>query len=192
MLNYKLLEAKKNFLTYINRKINHLQIKHKLFSQCGIIHFRILYKSDTNTKKIYRLDLATRSSSSFFLMAYEFEDPCKRNTVNHLLYENAPCTALCPKPLLRLSRSETHVSVARLLDLVLKRTPLAVVSPEGIRKDNKRPGFENKCLTLAALMSSSAKHSAIVLMFLNAASRAPVHSNQIAYKQRSHKINRGL
>jgi len=29
-------------------------------------------------------------------------------------------------------------------------------------------------ITLAALMSSSARHSAILLMFLNAASRAPV------------------
>merc|ERR1719391_1626183 len=58
---------------------------------------------------IYRLDLATRSSSSFFLMAYEFDDP------------------------------------------------------------------------FAALMSSSARHSAIVLMFLKAASRAPVQSNQMAW-----------
>lgn len=55
-----------------------------------------------------RLDLATRSSSSFFLIAYELEEP------------------------------------------------------------------------LAALMSSSARHSAMVLMFLKAASRAPVHSSQIA------------
>jgi hypothetical protein len=37
-----------------------------------------------------------------------------------------------------------------------------------------------KAPTLAAFMSSSATHSAIVLMFLKAASRAPVHSNQIA------------
>lgn len=35
-------------------------------------------------------------------------------------------------------------------------------------------------LTLAALMSSSARHSAIVLMFRKAASRAPVHSSQMA------------
>lgn len=35
-------------------------------------------------------------------------------------------------------------------------------------------------ITLAALISSSAKHSAIVLMFLKAASRAPVQSNQMA------------
>ena len=36
-------------------------------------------------------------------------------------------------------------------------------------------------ITLAALISSSAKHSAIDLMFLKAASRAPVHSSQIAW-----------
>ena len=42
-----------------------------------------------------------------------------------------------------------------------------------------------KNVTLAALMSSSAKHSAIVLMFLKAASRAPVHSSQIACQCRS-------
>jgi hypothetical protein len=41
-------------------------------------------------------------------------------------------------------------------------------------------GIQNTAPTLAALMSSSATHSAIVLMFLKAASRAPVHSNQIA------------
>merc|ERR1719445_2141279 len=34
---------------------------------------------------------------------------------------------------------------------------------------------------LAALISSSARHSAMVLMFLKAASRAPVHSSQIAW-----------
>lgn len=34
--------------------------------------------------------------------------------------------------------------------------------------------------TLAALMSSSAKHSAMDLMLRNAASRAPVQSNQMA------------
>jgi hypothetical protein len=39
---------------------------------------------------------------------------------------------------------------------------------------------DNKPQTLAALMSSSATHSAIVLMFLKAASLAPVHSNQMA------------
>lgn len=38
--------------------------------------------------------------------------------------------------------------------------------------------------TLAALISSSARHSAIVLMFLKAASRAPVHNNQIAWLTR--------
>lgn len=32
----------------------------------------------------------------------------------------------------------------------------------------------------AALINSSAKHSAIVLIFLKAASRAPVHKSQIA------------
>lgn len=35
--------------------------------------------------------------------------------------------------------------------------------------------------TLAALMSSSARHSAMVLMFRKAASRAPVHSSQMAW-----------
>merc|ERR1711913_154547 len=34
---------------------------------------------------------------------------------------------------------------------------------------------------LAALISSSARHSAMVLMFLKAASRAPVHSSQTAW-----------
>merc|ERR1711867_18403 len=62
--------------------------------------------------KIYLLDLATLSSSSFFLMAYEFDEP------------------------------------------------------------------------LAAFISSSAKHSAIVLMFLKADSLAPVHNNQIAWLTR--------
>lgn len=60
----------------------------------------------------YRLDLATRSSSSFFLIAYELEEP------------------------------------------------------------------------LAALINSSARHSAIVLMLRNAASLAPVHNNQIAWLTR--------
>lgn len=42
-----------------------------------------------------------------------------------------------------------------------------------------------RCLrTFAALISSSAKHSAIVLMLRNAASRAPVHNNQIAWLTR--------
>ena len=38
-------------------------------------------------------------------------------------------------------------------------------------------------LPLAALMSSSAKHSAMDLMFLKEASRAPVHSSQMAWKR---------
>lgn len=63
-------------------------------------------------KNVYRLDLATRSNSSFFLIAYEFDEP------------------------------------------------------------------------LAALISSSAKHSPIVLMLRKAASLAPVHSNQIAWLTR--------
>merc|ERR1712018_24155 len=37
---------------------------------------------------------------------------------------------------------------------------------------------------LAAFISSSAKHSAIVLMFLNAAFLAPVHNNQMAWLTR--------
>ena len=45
---------------------------------------------------------------------------------------------------------------------------------------------DKKPRTLAALISSSATHSAIVLMFLKAASRAPVHSNQMACKQYHH------
>lgn len=40
--------------------------------------------------------------------------------------------------------------------------------------------IQDKQHTLAAFINSSAKHSAIVLIFLNAASRAPVQSNQIA------------
>lgn len=39
-----------------------------------------------------------------------------------------------------------------------------------------------RVFTLAALINSSAKHSAIDLMLRNAASRAPVQSNQIAYE----------
>ena len=39
-------------------------------------------------------------------------------------------------------------------------------------------------LTFAALMSSSAKHSAIVFIFLKEASRAPVHSSHIACNTR--------
>lgn len=39
-------------------------------------------------------------------------------------------------------------------------------------------------LTLAAFISSSARHSAIVLIFLKAASRAPVHRSQIAWLTR--------
>lgn len=42
--------------------------------------------------------------------------------------------------------------------------------------------------TLAALISSSARHSAIVLMFLKAASLAPVHSSQMAYGRRQRKV----
>lgn len=38
-------------------------------------------------------------------------------------------------------------------------------------------------LTLAALMSSSARHSAMVLMLRKAASRAPVHSSQMAWEE---------
>ena len=41
--------------------------------------------------------------------------------------------------------------------------------------------FNVLLLTLAALMSSSAKHSAMVLMLRNADSRAPVQSSQIAW-----------
>lgn len=44
--------------------------------------------------------------------------------------------------------------------------------------------WKEESLTFAALISSSAKHSAMVLMFLNAASRAPVHSNQIDWLTR--------
>jgi hypothetical protein len=51
---------------------------------------------------------------------------------------------------------------------------------------DSRTYADNKPQTLAALMSSSATHSAIVLMFLKAASRAPVHSNQMACKQYRH------
>merc|ERR1712121_500555 len=61
------------------------------------------------TTSVYLLDLATRSNSSFFLIAYEDEEP------------------------------------------------------------------------LAALISSSAKHSAMVLMLRKAASRAPVQSSQMAW-----------
>ena len=39
-------------------------------------------------------------------------------------------------------------------------------------------------LTLWALINSSAKHSAIVLMLRNEASLAPVHNNQIAWLTR--------
>ncbi|KAH3794287.1 hypothetical protein DPMN_147818 [Dreissena polymorpha] len=38
--------------------------------------------------------------------------------------------------------------------------------------------------TLAALMSSSARHSAMDLMFLKEASRVPVHSSQMAWLTR--------
>lgn len=38
--------------------------------------------------------------------------------------------------------------------------------------------------TLAALMSSSARHSAMLLMFLKAASRAPMHSSHTAWLTR--------
>ena len=51
---------------------------------------------------------------------------------------------------------------------------------------------DNKPRTLAALISSSATHSAIVLMFLKAASRAPVHSNQMACKQYHHSSLRAI
>lgn len=44
-------------------------------------------------------------------------------------------------------------------------------------------GMEKLKITLAALINSSAKHSAIDLMLRNAASRAPVQSNQIAYER---------
>ena len=47
----------------------------------------------------------------------------------------------------------------------------------------------NHTNTLAALMSSSARHSAIVLMFLNAASRAPVHNSQIAYNKTHSQVH---
>jgi len=52
--------------------------------------------------------------------------------------------------------------------------------------NDSRTYADNKPQTLAALMSSSATHSAIVLMFLKAASRAPVHSNQMACKYHHH------
>lgn len=47
-------------------------------------------------------------------------------------------------------------------------------------------GMEKLKITLAALINSSAKHSAIDLMLRNAASRAPVQSNQIAYERKKH------
>jgi hypothetical protein len=53
-------------------------------------------------------------------------------------------------------------------------------------KDSRTYADNHKPQTLAALISSSATHSAIVLMFLKAASRAPVHSNQMACKQYRH------
>ncbi|KAJ8922219.1 hypothetical protein NQ315_004156 [Exocentrus adspersus] len=43
------------------------------------------------------------------------------------------------------------------------------------------PLFEKQFLTLAAFINSSARHSAIVLMLRNAASRAPVQSNHMAW-----------
>lgn len=44
---------------------------------------------------------------------------------------------------------------------------------------------------MAALISSSARHSAMVLMFLKAASLAPVHSSQMAYKTRDSRTLEG-
>ena len=41
-------------------------------------------------------------------------------------------------------------------------------------------GIMDKYLTFAAFRSSSARHSAMLLMFLNALSLVPVQSNQIA------------
>lgn len=46
-------------------------------------------------------------------------------------------------------------------------------------------------LTLAALMSSSAKHSAMVLMLRKAASRAPVQSSQMAWGEGDRKSTSG-
>jgi hypothetical protein len=60
-----------------------------------------------------------------------------------------------------------YMSIALLMDSVLPPPMRQVVR-----------------LTLAALMSSSAKHSAMVLMLRNAASRAPVQSNQMAWLTR--------
>ena len=79
-----------------------------------------------------RFDFATRSNSSFFLMAYELEEPC---------YE-------------------------------CEQTKFNVYSYQHIYI------YDVICMqTLAALISSSAKHSAILFTFLKAASRAPVPNN---------------
>lgn len=48
-------------------------------------------------------------------------------------------------------------------------------------KKIKKKKLLKQIFTLAALISSSAKHSAIVLMLRKAASLAPVHNNQIAW-----------
>lgn len=71
------------------------------------------------------------------------------------------------------------------INLVQKRKPVAFWATTGIRKDllHLFPMFSS-LLTLEALISSSAKHSAMVLMFLKAASRAPVHSSHIAWLTR--------
>ena len=50
--------------------------------------------------------------------------------------------------------------------------------------EREEEGSERRVLTLAALMSSSLRHSAMDLMFLKAASLAPVHSSQMAWLTR--------
>ena len=81
----------------------------------------ILYKTTITpiTSSVQRLDLATRSNSSFFLIAYEFEEP-------YIKYDT-----------------------------------------------DKHYDHKSESQTFAALISSSARHSAMLLMFLNAASLAP-------------------
>jgi hypothetical protein len=71
------------------------------------------------------------------------------------------------------------------LNLLLFYTEMFQLRLQPILSPSEFREVSDKVQTLAALMSSSATHSAIVLMFLKAASRAPVHSNQMAYDIKS-------
>lgn len=108
-------------------------------------------------------------------MAYELDDPCERETDMRHYARRVWCLLI-------------QVSFTFKMNDILQEVPfVSLVFSTHNSHDNQvlmvseqSDNHQNLAQTLAALMSSSARHSAMDLMFLKAASRAPVQRSHMA------------